>query len=203
MNKVIVGILDYGAGNTASVRSVISKLNYRSRLIKKKEDLSQVDLLVIPGVGAFPSAMSSLKELSLIEPIREFVHSGKGVVGVCLGMQLLADISYENGSTAGLGLIPGEVKPLVQPAWHIGWNTLEVASKDGPVSLSDGESFYFNHAYEFKVPEKYIVAISRLDREVTSVVQKNNVYGFQFHPEKSQRAGMKLIKNTMEALLHA
>jgi len=204
VSKATIGILDYGAGNTASVRNTISKLGFRSRLVNTIAGLNNSSLLLIPGVGAFPSAMNALNNLELVEPIKEFAHKGNGVIGVCLGMQLLADLSYEHGCTKGLELIPGEVRPIVEPSWHIGWNTLEVVEQQRSiVSDSDGDSFYFNHSYEFQAPVEYVAGVARLDRSVVSVVKKNNIYGFQFHPEKSQQAGLKLMKHTIEGLLNA
>lgn len=204
MSKPTIGVLDYGAGNTTSVRNTISKLGFRSRLVDNPEGLANSSLLFIPGVGAFPSAMNALNGLGLVEPVKKFALSGKGVIGVCLGMQLLADVSYEQGCTKGLELIPGEVQAIIDPSWHIGWNALEVVEKtQSVVSVSDGDSFYFNHAYEFQAPKDYVAGVARVGRAVVSVVRKNNVYGFQFHPEKSQQAGLKLVKNAIEDLLNA
>ncbi len=203
MSKIIVGLLNYGAGNSSSVRNTILKLGFRSRLINKPEDIKGVAALLIPGVGAFPAAMKSLSELELIEPIQEFSHQGNAVIGVCLGMQLLADASHELAYTRGLELIPGEVKPIGKPEWHIGWNTLEVIQQEDIASTSDGRSFYFNHAYEFEAPPEYVVAVSRVERPVVSMVKKNNICGFQFHPEKSQLDGLRLMGKAIKELCDA
>ena len=203
MKKLIIGILDYGAGNCNSVRNIVFTLGYRSRLISRPEDFVGIDLLLIPGVGAFPLAMKALNELGLITPIRESAHRGLPIIGICLGMQLLADASHELGITQGLELIPGEIKPIVEPKWHIGWNSLEVVQPDTISLLSDGDSFYFNHSYEFILPKEYIVGLSRVTRPVVAIVRKRNIVGFQFHPEKSQIAGMRLIDRAIKELVNA
>ncbi len=203
MKKAIIGILDYGAGNTTSVRSTINTLGFRSCLVRKTEDFKRLSLLLIPGVGAFPSAMTQLDQLNIVEDIKGFAQQGKGIIGVCLGMQLLADVSYEQGYTTGLGLIPGEVKPILKPQWHIGWNTLEIPHPHEFLSKSEGDSFYFNHSYEFKTATDYIAGITRLNDSVVTIVNKHNIYGFQFHPEKSQIDGLKLMNSTIKGLLDA
>ncbi|MDP1604349.1 MAG: imidazole glycerol phosphate synthase subunit HisH [Legionella sp.] len=203
MSKQLIGILDYGAGNCTSVRLAITRVGFRTRLVKYYEDFSGLQALLIPGVGAFPSAMKALNELQLIEPIREYAHQNRPLIGICLGMQLLADVSYEHEYTRGLGLIPGEVKPLGKPLWHTGWNTLEVVHKEGISDGSDAASFYFNHAFEFNTRENYIVATANIGRPVAAMVRKNNICGFQFHPEKSQIAGMQLMKRAINELSHA
>jgi glutamine amidotransferase len=195
--------VDYGAGNCTSVRNTITKLGYRSRFISSPEDFLDITVLLIPGVGAFPSAMKALHELNLVDPIRDFAHQGRPVIGVCLGMQMLADASYEQGYTAGLELIPGEVKPLSDPDWHIGWNTLETVQKDDIAASSDGLSFYFNHSYEFDAPAEYVAGVARIGRPVVSIVRKRNICGFQFHPEKSQVAGMELMDRAIKELINA
>jgi len=203
VRRAIVGLLDYGAGNTASVKMAVSRLGFRSRLVNRAEDFTDIALLLIPGVGAFPYAMNALNELDLLIPVREYAHKGNPIVGVCLGMQLLADASYEQGYTRGLELIPGEVKPIVNPNWHIGWNTLEMVRHDKIFADSDSGSFYFNHAYEFKAPEEYVVAVSRVNRPLVSIVRKHNICGFQFHPEKSQNEGLRLLGCAIKGLVSA
>jgi imidazole glycerol phosphate synthase glutamine amidotransferase subunit len=203
MSVNLVGLVDYGAGNCTSVRNTISRLHLRSRLVKSAEDFNGISVLLIPGVGAFPSAMKALRDLDLIEPIRDYAHQGRPVIGVCLGMQLLADASHELGYTRGLELIPGDVKPITNPEWHIGWNTLEVIQKDPLVEGSDGSCFYFNHSYEFDTPHEYVIGIARAGKPIVSMVRRRNVCGFQFHPEKSQHAGLHLMEKTIEGLIHA
>lgn len=203
MSKPIIGLVDYGAGNTASVKRLISKLGYRSRLINKPEDFEVITTLFVPGVGAFPSAMKALTEINLVKPILDFAKSGKPIVGVCLGMQLLAESSEELGITKGLGLIPGKVKALSGMEWHIGWNTLDCVAECSISSKSNGESFYYNHSYEFQAPKEYIVGVAGGEKPIISIVRKDNVYGMQFHPEISQISGFKLMRRILEEFTHA
>ena len=150
MSKPIIGLVDYGAGNCASVKRLISKLGYRCRLVNKHADFEVVSVLFIPGVGAFPSAMGALTRMNLVKAILDFAKSGKPIVGICLGMQLLDDSSEELGYTKGLGLIPGKVKAVSDMDWHIGWNTLECVGECSIISKSDKKNFYYNHSYEFQ-----------------------------------------------------
>ncbi len=203
MRKQIIGLVNYGAGNCASVKRLISKLGYRSILINKHEDFEKINVLLVPGVGAFPSAMKSLSSMDFIRPILDFADSGKPLIGVCLGMQLLADSSEELGFSKGLGLIPGEVKPLSDLKWQIGWNTLDSVGDCSITSKSNGQSFYFNHSYEFKASAKYIVGFARAEKPIVSVVRKSNIYGMQFHPEISQISGFKLLRRVFEEYTNA
>lgn len=203
MNKLLIGILDYGAGNCTSLRNAVSNLRYHTRIVRHTEDLQGVNFLLIPGVGAFPSAISALHELNMIEAIKSFAHSGKPLMGICLGMQLLADKSYEQGETEGLSLIPGTVQPISSPSWHIGWNQLVISEGHDFLKASAGKDFYYNHSYEYKTEEKYIIATTNLQRPMVSVVKRENICGLQFHPEKSQDAGLLLLENIIKELSHA
>ena len=203
MIKTVIGIVDYGAGNCASLRSRIDALGYRTRLVKQAGDLDDIECLFLPGVGAFASAMKSLRESGLDEVTRQWAFSGKPLIGICLGMQLLADVSFEHGETRGLELIPGQVKPLTNPNWHIGWNRLEHHQSHSALSPSYGLDFYFNHSYEFQAPGDYVFAYARVDRPIVAAVVRDRVMGFQFHPEKSQQAGSAILKASIEGLIHA
>jgi glutamine amidotransferase len=201
MRKHVIGILDYGVGNCTSVKNTINKLNFRTRLIKCEDDFKGISLLLIPGVGAFPSAMEAINNLNLVKPIHQYAKYGNPIVGVCLGMQLLADCSYELGFTQGLGLIPGEVKQLTGMDWHIGWNNLEIVSDDSGYGSLDGTSYYFNHSYEFKAAEEYVVGIVRNIHPVVAMVKKSNICGVQFHPEKSQNDGLELLTGLINTMI--
>lgn len=202
--RPIVGIVDYDAGNFASVRSTLIKIGYRTRLINTSKDFDGTDLLFLPGVGAFPHAMSALYKLDIVQGIKNWAYAGKPVIGICLGMQMLAEASHEHSYTLGLGLIPGEVTKLNEPEWHIGWNNLEAHNESqGFLNDSMGESFYFNHSYEFKAPDEYILALTRLERPIVAAVRRDNILGIQFHPEKSQEAGIKILTNSLKELLGA
>ena len=203
MSRKTIGIVDYDVGNHASVLRAFQSLNYRCRVSRDPELLAQSDLLVLPGVGAYPAAMRALHACGLVEFLRERAHDGQPLLGLCLGMQLLADKSLEHGVTAGIGLIPGQVVPLKSARWHIGWNTIEVVNGDKLLMPSDGEFMYFNHSYVFEAPSEYQVCVARLNLPFPVGVRRSNVVGLQFHPEKSQRAGLTLLKNLVEGLTHA
>lgn len=204
MNRKTIGIVDYGVGNHTSVYRSFRALGHRCRVTSEREILATADVLVLPGVGAFPAAMSALHQQGLASYLCELAHQGKPFIGLCLGMQLLADESLEHGTTAGLGLIPGTVRPLPGMNWHIGWNSLETVQPDPLMAPSDGESFYFNHSYIFDVPANYQAAVSRAQESCFTVaVRRDNVVGLQFHPEKSQAAGKQLLSRLVEGLGHA
>jgi len=195
-----IGILDYGVGNHASVWRALHNLGYRCRVSAEPEVLDATDLLVLPGVGAFAAAMEALRRHDLVEYLRAQSRAGKPIVGLCLGMQLLADESLEHGLTTGLGLIPGQVVPFEQARWHIGWNSIEVVGDDPMFRPYDGQSMYFNHSYVFDAPSEYQACLARLDTSFPVGVRRGNLVGLQFHPEKSQAAGAGLLKNIVEGL---
>ena len=203
MIKPIIGIVDYGAGNCASVRSTLTSIGYRTRLVNTIEDFSDIDLIILPGVGAFSTAMTSLHSMGLVLAIKRWANEGKPIIGICLGMQLLSEASYEHQYTRGLELIPGEVVKLTEPNWHIGWNYLEEKNGCDFISDSIGSSFYFNHSFEFQSPQEYVISIARLSKSITAIVKRDNIMGIQFHPEKSQLAGRRILQKSMEALLNA
>ncbi|MEO7157235.1 MAG: imidazole glycerol phosphate synthase subunit HisH, partial [Vicinamibacterales bacterium] len=142
MSTLTVGIVDYGVGNLTSVYRALHSMGYRCRVSRQFEVLSETDLLLLPGVGAFPAAMQALHECNLVEYLQEQARQERPVVGICLGMQLLADASTEYRLTAGLGLIPGQVTALPNARWHTGWNTIEVLDRDALLQPSDGQSLY-------------------------------------------------------------
>jgi glutamine amidotransferase len=204
MTRRTIGIVDYGVGNHTSVLRTFQALGHRCRVTNDREILASADVLVLPGVGAFPAAMSALHKQGLAGYLCQLARQAKPFIGLCLGMQLLADESLEHGATAGLGLIPGTVRPLPGMDWHIGWNTLEIVQSNPLMTPSDGESFYFNHSYVFDVPASYQAAVSRVQTvSFTVAVRRGNVVGLQFHPEKSQAAGKQLLSRLVEGLVHA
>ena len=203
--RVTAGLVDYGAGNLASVARALTGLGYRCRSSRDPETLGATDVLVLPGVGAFPAAMEALHRHRLVEFIQAQARRGQPIVGICLGMQLLAHSSSELRYTTGLGLIPGQVQPMPAARWHIGWNSLEVLDGEPLLRASDGQSVYYNHRYVFHAPAEYGVAVSRLNdvpgEAFTVAVRRQQIVGLQFHPEKSQLAGRELLKNVIEGLL--
>jgi len=203
MNRKIVGVVDYGLGNHASVRDTFKSLDYRCIISSDPEFLSGCDLILLPGVGAFPAAMSAMRDRGLISFLCTQARSGQPIVGLCLGMQLLAESSLEHGLTEGLGLIPGQVIPLEPDHWHIGWNTIEVINQDKLLLPSHGESVYFNHSYVFAAPEEYQIATAQLKESFPVAVRLGNIVGLQFHPEKSQLTGRAILKNLVDGLTDA
>ncbi len=204
MKRKTIAVVDYGLGNHTSVLRTFQVLGHSCRITRDKEILTAADVLVLPGVGAFPAAMSALHQDGLADFLRELARQDKPFIGLCLGMQLLADESHEQGRTIGLGLIPGTVRPLLGMNWHIGWNSIEAVREDQLMAPSDGESFYFNHSFIFDVSADYQTAICRAgESSFTAAVRCGKVVGLQFHPEKSQHAGKQLLSRLLVGLGHA
>ena len=203
MKNITIGIIDYGMGNHASVEHSLRQIGFRVRVCKDPAKLDLVDALVLPGVGAFPAAMSALYELDLVTYIHEQARLQRPLIGICLGMQLLASASFEHEYTVGLDLIPGEIIAFSDNDVHIGWNTLECSHKDPLLNLSDGESFYFNHSFFYQGPAEYQIATAGHPSIFTAAIRRGSVIGLQFHPEKSQLAGKVLLKNIIKELVDA
>lgn len=194
----MITIIDYGAGNLFSVQNALNFLGVENNISSKVEDIISADKLILPGVGAFPDAMKMLDEAGLTEVIKEQAKK-KALMGICLGMQMLFDKSYEFGETEGLGLISGTVE-LMHPANdlvipHIGWNSLE---KNEPCklleSVNDGDYVYFVHSYAAVTDSKNVAAYCDYGMKVPVLVMSGNVYGCQFHPEKSGKTGLGILK---------
>lgn len=203
MSYITVGIIDYGMGNHASVTSSLRDLGFRVKVSDNMEVLNDTDILLLPGVGAFPSAMDELHKRGLVNYLQDQARGQRPILGICLGMQLLASASHELKYTAGLDLIPGEVVALPSSKWHIGWNTLECVTLDPLLQPSDGKAFYFNHSFCYQGPAEYQVCVFRHPQPVACVIRRGSVIGVQFHPEKSQSAGRELLKNLITGLSHA
>lgn len=203
MSYVTVGIVDYGMGNHASVIHSLRNLGFRVRVSAEPAVLDAADVIVLPGVGAFPAAIQALHQRGLVSYLQKQAREQRPILGICLGMQLLTSASHEFQYTAGLDIIPGEVVPLTSAKWHIGWNTLECVEAGSLLQPSDGQAFYFNHSFCYQGPSEYQVALSRHPEPFASVIRRGNVVGIQFHPEKSQKAGRVLLKNLILGLTHA
>ncbi len=203
MSHVTVGVVDYGLGNHASVIHSLRDLGFRVRVSAEPGVLDGTDVLVLPGVGAFPPAMQALHQRGLVGYLQQRSREKHPIIGICLGMQLLTSASHEFQYTTGLDLIPGEIVALTGAKWHIGWNTLECVSSDSWLQASDGQAFYFNHSFCYQGPSEYQVGITRHSEPFASVIRRGNVVGIQFHPEKSQEAGRLLLKNLISELTYA
>lgn len=203
MSYVTLGVVDYGMGNHASVIHSLRDMGFRVRVSDQPEILSETDLLLLPGVGAFPSAMKALHQRGLVNYLQEQAREHRPIIGICLGMQLLTSGSYEFEYTAGLDLIPGTVVPLDGAKWHIGWNTLECIVTDSPLQNSDRQVFYFNHSFCYQGPAEFQIGLTRNPQPFVCAIRRGNIIGVQFHPEKSQYAGKHLLQNLIGGLLHA
>ncbi|KGL37463.1 imidazole glycerol phosphate synthase [Listeriaceae bacterium FSL A5-0209] len=197
-----MAIIDYDAGNTKSVSKALDFIGIENTITAAKKTILEADGIILPGVGAFPQAMAALEERDLIAVLQEVVAHGKPLLGVCLGMQLLLDSSEEFGYTQGLGLIPGHAKSLPDTAKipHMGWNRLEV-KQDSPLTRDqDGNFVYYVHSYYAVCEEKYVLASSDYSMEVPGIIANENVYGAQFHPEKSGQAGLEILQGFKEVI---
>ncbi|MGI8892277.1 MAG: imidazole glycerol phosphate synthase subunit HisH [Bacteroidia bacterium] len=206
MNQKIV-IIDYGVGNTYSVSNAIKYLGYKKlKVSNEKKIIREADALILPGVGAFDEATKNLKERNLIEVLNEEVLvKNKPILGICLGMQLLATASEENGVHEGLNWIEGRVKKLDLPNGfaipHVGWNDINCIAVDPLFSKNGNNSnFYFDHSYYFDCDDKYVAAYCDYGIKITAAVQHKNIFGVQFHPEKSQTSGLKLFRSFFNSI---
>lgn len=202
--KTQIAIVDYGFGNQKSLQASCRRLGYRTLISNDPAILDQVQILLLPGVGAFPAAMANLHNLNLVNYLLQASQQNRAIIGICLGMQLLTERSTELEETSGLGLIPGQTLALKQSRWHIGWNNLEVPNDRPLLKACDGEVMYFNHSYCFSGPDEYIAAVSRLSpgsQPIVAAIQRDNLVGLQFHPEKSQEPGLRLLDQTIKSLI--
>ena len=198
-------IVDYGMGNLRSVQKAFEKLGVEAVITTNPRDLAAADHVVLPGVGAFRDAIAELKRLDFVPAIRDAVASGKPFLGICLGLQLLFDVSYEDGEHEGLGVVPGKVVRFTpQPGLkvpHMGWNSLNLQQPLHPVltGIAPGSHVYFVHSY-YVVPTdaSVIAATSNHGSEFVAMIAKGNLAATQFHPEKSQKIGLHLLKNFAE-----
>lgn len=199
----MIGIIDYGMGNLFSVSKALERLGAPYFISEDKDKLLQADALILPGVGAFKDAMEKLRKTGLTEMISVFVDSGRPLLGICLGMQLLFESSEEYGYSEGLNLLPGKVVRFpgitgdgtTYKVPHMGWNKLHFKRESFVTSDLDDDFVYFVHSYYADTKEEVIIASCSYDKEVPAVVGKNNVFGMQFHPEKSSKLGMQLLSN--------
>ena len=198
----MIAIVDYGAGNIFSVKNALDFLGIENKLTANAKDLENADQIILPGVGAFPWAMKKLNESGLVPTIKEQAKI-KPFLGICLGMQLIFDKGYEFEETDGLGLIKGSVEKIEREELsvpHMGWNSL-VYNKECPIlnGISEGEYVYFVHSYAAKCDNDSVAAYCDYGGKITALVYDGKyVIGTQFHPEKSGKAGLKMLKNFSE-----
>ncbi len=195
MSKIV--ILNYGVGNLKSVSKALENLKATVKITSKEGEIKKADALILPGVGAFKKAREKLEGLE--ETIKKLVDSGKPILGICLGLQLFFTKSFEGGIFPGLNLIKGNVikLPEVVKLPHIGWNSIKIVKENEILNgVENGSFLYFVHSYVVK-PEEPEVVLSTTDYGITfpSIIAKNNIYGVQFHPEKSSKNGLKILEN--------
>ncbi|MDQ7059369.1 MAG: imidazole glycerol phosphate synthase subunit HisH [Ghiorsea sp.] len=193
----LVGVVNYGiAGNVHSVRKALEKAGGSVCTINNPSDFKRVGKLVIPGVGSFKDAMRELKNAGMLEPLKEAV-SEMPTLGICLGMQILASLGFEYGKSEGLCVINAEVKPVLVDAKvpHMGFNTIKVVRPNELLKGLEEEEFYFMHSYEFVNYTDISSLTEYAGHKFVSSIHREHVYGVQFHPEKSRRAGISLFKN--------
>jgi glutamine amidotransferase len=206
MRALRIDIIDYGMGNLQSVQNALERFGCEVEISSDPATIDNADALILPGVGAFGEAMTNLRQKHFVDPIKRAVlNDRKPMLGICLGMQLLAEDSDERGMNDGLGLIPGHVRRIQPPDGfrlpHIGWNALRVVQPE-PLfhDFQDGDAFYFVHSYAFDADPQYVAATTDYGLDVVAAVQRDRIFGVQFHPERSQRKGLRLLRNFLDVV---
>ncbi len=200
----MIAIIDYGVGNIFSLYSSLKYIGADAVLTDDVNKIKNADRLILPGVGAFKDAAQKLRDCGLDEVVKAEAKGGKPLMGICLGMQMLFEKSYEYGIHDGLSLIKGDIMPIADDVPknlkipHIGWNALHFP-KDKPKNevfkyISEGDCVYFVHSYYGKNCESSVIATCEYSKELTAAVASDNIYGMQFHPEKSGETGLKILK---------
>ncbi len=197
----MITVVDYGMGNLRSVAKALEKVGFDVKVSSNPQDIKDAKGIVVPGVGAFGDAIHNLERFGLLDEVVKAVEEGKPYLGICLGLQILFEYGYEFGEHEGLGLLKGKVIRFENKEGykvpHMGWNQVWIKQKEGLFSdIKEGEYFYFVHSF-YAVPseEKDIASITDYSVDFCSAVQKDNIWAVQFHPEKSQKAGLKLLEN--------
>ena len=204
MKKKIIGLVDGQSGNIGSIKKAIKDIiqdkPYQLKIIQSDFNPNVFAKIILPGQGAYATLISNLKKLKIYNPLKTYLENNFPYLGICVGMQILSDVGYEEKTTKGLGIIQGEIKKfkkknLIIP--HMGWNSLHINNEDKILTSAFNEKdFYFVHSYIFeRVKKSDVLATTKYGKNFPSVVKKGNVYGVQFHPEKSHKKGLKLIKN--------
>ncbi len=197
----MIAIIDYGVGNLFSLRSSFAAIGQEAAVTNDIGEIRRADRLILPGVGAFRDAAERLRASGMDRAVKEEAAKGKPLMGVCLGMQMLFERSYEYGEHEGLGLLKGEIRPIAEriPAGlkipQMGWNALKIV-QDSPLlkNTREGEYVYFVHSYSAVNCRESLLAVTEYGAELTACVGKGNVFGCQFHPEKSGEAGLRILK---------
>ena len=197
----MIAVVDYGVGNMFSIRSSFARVGENVLITSDKHELEKADKILLPGVGAFKDAIGKLRETGLDQLLMEQADKGKPLMGICLGMQLLFERSFEYGEHKGLGLLKGSVEPMkgyvdkTLKVPHIGWNALHLV-KEHPLlkGINEGDFVYFVHSYYARDCAESLLAVTEYDKPITAAVANGNVMGCQFHPEKSGNVGLNMLK---------
>jgi glutamine amidotransferase len=194
-----IAIINYNMGNIKSVENAFKKIGAEIKVTRSPEIIKKAGAVVLPGVGSFKDAIKNLNELNLINSVKNSI-SGKLFLGICIGMQILFEYSMEDGRHKGLGIFKGVVEkiPPIVKVPHMGWNIVEIKKKDSRIfsEIKSGQSFYFVHSYHSIVQDGSIISsVTDYGIKIVSSIEKDNVFGFQFHPEKSSTLGLKLLEN--------
>ncbi|MCC0636687.1 imidazole glycerol phosphate synthase subunit HisH [Clostridioides difficile] len=191
-------IVDYGLGNIDSVSRGFKKAGIETKISNNLNEIKEANSLILPGVGAFRDSINALNKLDLVPIIKEHVSKGKFLIGICLGMQLLYEKSYEYGEYEGLGLIEGSIDKLdiSLKVPHMGWNNLKFNKKNDDILkyIKEDDYVYFVHSYYANSSNEELVAFSEYEKKIPAIVRKDNVYGIQFHPEKSGEVGLNILR---------
>ena len=205
----MIAIIDYGVGNLFSLRSSFAAIGQDATVTGDAEEIRRADRLILPGVGAFQDAADKLRASGMDRAVKEEAARGKPLLGVCLGMQMLFERSYEYGVHEGLGLLKGEIRPIAEripeglKIPQMGWNALRIV-KDSPLLkyTREGEYVYFVHSYSAVNCGESLLAVAEYGADLTACVGRGNVFGCQFHPEKSGEAGLRILKAFCETEAH-
>jgi imidazole glycerol-phosphate synthase subunit HisH len=200
----MIAIVDYQMGNLRSVQKALEKVGHAAEITNDPQVLATADKIILPGVGAFRDAIAEVKRLDLISPIKDAIEANKPLLGICLGLQMLFDVSYEDGEYEGLGILSGKVVRFEVPAEykvpHMGWNQASIL-RQAPVldGIDEGSHFYFVHSYYVVPTDHDLIAIEAdYSAPFCAMIWRDNLFATQFHPEKSQANGLRLLKNFAE-----
>ncbi|MEQ8850004.1 imidazole glycerol phosphate synthase subunit HisH [Botrimarina sp.] len=200
----MIAIVDYGMGNLRSVQKALEKVGHSATITRSPDEVAAASRVILPGVGASADALSAVREHGLEAPLKDFIASGRPFLGVCLGLQMLFEVSHEDGRHRGLGVLPGQVVRFDVPADlkvpHMGWNQVRFVHRP-PIfeGIDDGAYFYFVHSYHVAAADREVVATETdYGGPFCSSVWRGNLFATQFHPEKSQSVGLRLLKNFAE-----
>ncbi len=197
----MIGIIDYKVGNLLNVSHAVNRLGYEAVITDDIDLLSKSDALILPGVGAFGACVENFHKCGFYPFVDKWINDGKYILGICVGMQMLFERSFEMGEYDGLGYFKGDVvrfnEPLKIP--HMGWNQLEIV-RDDPLmdGVKSGDYVYFVHSYHALADKKDVIAYTDYGTDVTAIIGRENIYATQFHPEKSSDVGEKILKNYLE-----